>query len=200
MDSALVVPARVQSTTPLLKQAAVNEDVALDPDDSAFCALTDFRFDYPITDGPDSSLDDALADMDRFGVHALLVTLDDLDDLEHRVVGLLTQYDIERRNPHRYPGTEPRPHNGLRVADVMTPWNELSLVHYDSLADLTVADLFERFQGTGLTHLLVIEMRIDDSAVARGLISRGALANSLRRKRSADSEAPIAEKQVQPPC
>jgi hypothetical protein len=48
----------------------------------------------------------------------------------------------------------------------------------------TAADLFERFQGTGLTHLLVIEMRIDDSAVARGLISRRALAKRLIQYRS----------------
>ena len=186
MDSTLVVPARAQSAPPLLERIAVQEDVGLEPGDSAFCALTDFRFDYPITVGPDGSMGDALADMNRFGVRALLVTLDDVDDLEHQVIGLITEYDIERKNPHRYPGSAPRPHNGLRVSDVMTPWNELSLVHYDSLTDLSVADLFERFQGTGLTHLLVIEMRIDDSAVARGLISRGALAKSLRRQRRVD--------------
>jgi CBS domain-containing protein len=180
MDNALVVPARAQSTTSLLGRTAVNEDTGLEPNDSAFCALTDFHF----TVGPDSSMDDALADMNRFGVHALLVIQDDVDDLEHQVVGLITHYDIERRNPHRFPGSAKRPHNGLRVSNVMTPWNELSLVHYDSLTDLTAADLFERFQGTGLTHLLVIEMRIDDSAVARGLISRGALAKRLSRYRS----------------
>lgn len=187
MDTALVVPARAQSATSFLGRAAVNENVALEPDDSAFCALSDFRFDYPITVTPTSSMDDALAQMNRYGIHALLVIGDDVDELEHLVVGLITQYDIERRNPHRYPGSSTRTHNALRVSDVMTPWNELSLVHYDSLTDLTVADLFERFQGTGLTHLLVIEMRIDDSAVARGLISRGALAKWVRRQRRVDS-------------
>jgi CBS domain-containing protein len=184
MDNALVVPARAQSTTLLLGRTAVYEHAGLEPNDSAFCALTDFHFDYPITVGPDSSMDDALGDMDRYGVHALLVIRDDVDDLEHQVVGLITHYDIERRNPNRFPGSAKRPQHGLRVSDVMTPWNELSLVHYDSLTDLTAADLFERFQGTGLTHLLVIEMRIDDSAVARGLISRGALAKRLSRYRS----------------
>jgi CBS domain-containing protein len=184
MDNSLVVPARAQSATSLLGRTGLSEDTVLEPDDSAFCALTDFRFDYPITVGPDSSTDDALAEMNRFGVHALLVIRDDVDDMEHLVVGLITHYDIERSNPHRYPGSATRPHNGRRVSDVMTPWNELSLVHYDSLTDLTAADLFERFQGTGLTHLLVIEMRIDESALARGLISRGALAKRLSRYRS----------------
>jgi CBS domain-containing protein len=184
MDNALIVPARAQSATSLLGRTAVNENAVLEPNDSAFCALTDFRFDYPITVGPDRTVDDALDDMNRFGVHALLVTRDDVDDLEHQVAGLITHYEIERRSPHRYPGPAPRPRNSLRVSEVMTPWNELSLVHYDSLTDLTAADLFERFQGTGLTHLLVIEMRIDDSAVARGLISRRALAKRLIQYRS----------------
>ncbi len=65
----------------------------------------------------------------------------------------------------------------------MTPWDELSLVHYDSLAALTALELSEMFRGTGLTHLLVIEMQADDSALARGLISRGSLAKRLRRHR-----------------
>jgi CBS domain-containing protein len=184
MDNALVVPARARSATSLLGRTAVSEDAVLEPDDSAFCALTDFRFDYPITVGPDSAIDDALADMHQFGVHALLVIQDDVDDMEHQVVGLITHHDIECRNLHRHPGSATHPRSALQVSEVMTPWNELSLVHYDSLTDLTAADLFERFQGTGLTHLLVIEMRIDESALARGLISRGALAKRLSRYRS----------------
>jgi len=190
MDNALVVPASAQSVTSLLGRTAANEDAVLEPDDSAFCALTDFRFDHPFTVGPNSSMNAALDDMNRFGVHALLVTRNDIDELEHQVIGFITHHDIERRNSHRYPGSAKRPHNDLRVSDVMTPWSELSLVHYDSLTDLTAADLFERFQGTGLTHLLVIEMRIDDFVLARGLISRGALAKRLSRYRSTAGNRP----------
>jgi hypothetical protein len=63
----------------------------------------------------------------------------------------------------------------------MTPRNELSLVNYESLQTLTALDLYEMFQGTGLTHLLVVEMHGDDSAIARGLLSRAALTKRLRR-------------------
>jgi CBS domain containing-hemolysin-like protein len=73
----------------------------------------------------------------------------------------------------------------IRVADVMTPWNELSLVSYDSLQTFTAADVYQMFQGTGLTHLLVIENNGDDSVVARGLLSRVTLAKRLRRIRGA---------------
>ena len=61
----------------------------------------------------------------------------------------------------------------------MTPWNELSLVKYESLQALTAVDVYQMFQGTGLTHLLVVELHGDDSAVLRGLLSRAALAKRL---------------------
>lgn len=71
----------------------------------------------------------------------------------------------------------------LRVADVMTPWNELPVVNYESLQTLTASDVYEMFQGTGLTHLLVIENHGNESAVARGLLSRASLAKRLRHIR-----------------
>ena len=182
MNSALVVPAPAPFSIPRSAQLTPNVNSVFEQCDSALLALTDFRKEYPMTAPPDRMLDDALADMKRVGVQALLVTRDDLDEEDHRVLGLITQYDVERKNPHRFPGGPPRPMNCLKVLDVMTTWTELSLVRYDSLIDLTVGDLFERFQGSGLTHLLVIETRIDDSAVARGLISRTMLAKAWRRK------------------
>ena len=41
------------------------------------------------------------------------------------------------------------------------------------------------FQGTGLTHLLVVEIQGDDSTLARGLVSRANLAKRLRCSRTA---------------
>jgi CBS domain-containing protein len=187
MNTALVVPARIQTEIPAKDRAVPIHLSDWGPEDSALCALTDFRRDHPFTVEPQSTMDSALADMTHLGVHALLVTVDDVDELDHRVVGLITYYDIERRRPHRSPGGAAQLTDDFKVADVMTPWNELSLVHYDSLAELTVRELFQRFQGTGLTHLLVVEMRIDDSAVARGLISRRALAEAVNRRRTGNN-------------
>ena len=102
-----------------------------------------------ITVEADGSIDDALADMNRLGVHAL------------------------------YPQAS-SPNKGciIPVADVMTLWNELTVVNYESLQTLTALDVYEMFQGTGLTHLLVIENHGDESAVARGLLSRATLAEN----------------------
>jgi CBS domain-containing protein len=129
------------------------------------------------------SIDDAFSDMARFGVHALLVTKE-MRECDHlQVLGLITAYDIERERPHRSPGTfVARVPTKINVLDVMTPWDELPLVHYASLDTLTARDIYEMFKGTGLTHLLVIDINSDDSGVARGLLSRTTLSKRLRRQ------------------
>jgi CBS domain-containing protein len=188
MEHPLVVSSRVRSAATLIERIGAKDDGYLEHDDSAFCALTDFRREYLITVEADGSIDDALADMNRLGVHALLVTRQELGGIEQQVVGLITYYDIERIRPHRFPQPSiPSKGRISRVGDVMTPWNELSLVHYESLEALTASDVYEMFQGTGLTHLLVIDNHGDDSVVARGLLSRATLAKRLRRIRGTRS-------------
>lgn len=186
METALVVPSRVRSAASLTERTVANDDGYLEPDDSAFCALTDFRREYPITVEAESSIDDALNDMNRLSVHSLLVTRQELGGIEQPVVGLITCHDIERSRPHHGPQTvASRERSDIRVDDVMTPWNELPVVHYEALESLTAHDLYEMFQGTGLTHLLVVETHGDESALARGLISRATLAKRLRHARTA---------------
>jgi CBS domain-containing protein len=180
MDSSLLAPFPVGSAPSLLERIVANDDSCLQSDDSAFCALTDFRREYPITVQTSASIDDALSEMNRFGIHALLVTQDEAGVLDSQIVGLITAYDIERHRPHRSLNSrDPKPGKPARVCDVMTPWNELSLVKYESLQALTAVDVYKMFQGTGLTHLLVVELHGDDSAVLRGLLSRAALAKRL---------------------
>ena len=182
METALVVPSRVRWAASLVERSVANDDAYLEDNDSAFCALTDFRSEYPITVDTGTSIDDALADMNRLSVHALLATRDRTEEVDPQVVGLITAYDIERERPHSSSRkTSLKPRKRVTVGEVMTPRNELSLVNYESLQTLTALDLYEMFQGTGLTHLLVVEMHGDDSAIARGLLSRAALTKRLRR-------------------
>ena len=61
----------------------------------------------------------------------------------------------------------------------MTPSDLLPLVKYDSLKALSARDLNEMFQGSGLTHLLVVESHADEVWVARGLLSRMTIAKRL---------------------
>jgi len=186
MENALLVPSRVQSAESVFERSVAKDAAYLEVEDSAFCAMTDFRREHPITVEADSSIDDALGNMNRLGIHALLVTRQEVEGFELQVVGLITYHDIERRRPQQYPrGTISGGGSRIRVGDVMTPCNELPLVKYESLQSLTAYDLYEIFQGTGLTHLLVVETHGDESTLARGLVSRAALTIRLHRPHAA---------------
>lgn len=103
MDNALIAPPRVRTAASLIERTVANDDACLESTDSAFCALTDFRREYPITVEAECSIEEALRDMNRLSVHALLVTRQEDGSIEQQVVGLITYYDIERRCPHRFP-------------------------------------------------------------------------------------------------
>lgn len=180
LQNVLFAPAKVRPAASIRRPSS-NQRGDLHQDDSALCALTDFRREGPCTVEAECPMDLALADMVQIGVHALIVTQDDPDGRDHQVVGLITSYDIERVRKHRRKQAANPAGTDVRVGDVMTPWNELPLVRYESLQSLTASEMYERFQGTGLTHLLVVEMHDDECAFARGLLSRSALAKRWRR-------------------
>src|SRR5579872_3908469 len=151
METALVVPAQVRWSASLVAVSFEHDDSQLESDASAYHALTDFQRECPITIDTNNSIDDALADMNRLGVHALLVTKRSFGGAN--VAGLITAYDIARERPHNsWPTTGTRPQKHVTVGEIMTPRSELSLVNYESLATLTALDLYRMFQGTGLTH------------------------------------------------
>jgi len=180
LQNVLFAPAKARPAESV-RRPSPNQHVDLHRGDSALCALTDFRQETPYTVEAGSPMDLALADMVQIGVHALIVTQDDPGDRDYQVVGLITSYDIERARKYRRKHAASLADPDIRVGDVMTPWNELPLVQYESLQSLTASEMYERFQGTGLTHLLVVEMHDDECAFARGLLSRSALAQRLRR-------------------
>jgi len=154
----------------------------LEPDDSAVYAMTDFRRECPICVPPSRSIDEALEDMNRLGIHALLVT-EAQDTAGHdQMLGLITSYRIQQRRV--YERRLPKPLRGCRdtctVGETMTPWEDLALVNYRSLRYLDVSEVYQMFQGSGLTHVMIVETYDDDSVFARGLISRAALASRLQ--------------------
>ncbi len=183
MDNASLVSSRVRPASSLRERIVAAED-NWGPTDSAICALTDFQLDFPITVDAEASIATAFKDMTRLGIHALLVTRRGLRGVVPQVEGLITAHDIDRARPKRraYGGLAHLPTH-LRVVDVMSSWDELSCVKYESLNCLTALDLYLMFQGTGLTHLLVVEVHYEEITVARGVLSRAALAKRLGRFR-----------------
>lgn len=188
MENAYVAPSRVREAALLMCRTSHSNDALLWGDEPAVHALTDFQQEYPITVHAGRSVHEALEDMIRLGVHALLVTRPDDDGVEEQVLGLVTALDMTRSGAirRRMAGcSEAQPF--VSVETVMAAWDDLSLVNYESLLTLSALELYERFQGTGVTHLLVIEHAVDGSTLARGMISRAGIARRLRRLPAAGS-------------
>jgi len=143
--------------------------------DPAVHGMTDFMHKFPISVAPERPIDEALSDMMRFGVRALLVITGE------NVVGLVTSCDIEGVRPLTFSQrSNITRREYIRVGDIMTDWEDLPTVDWSTMQSARIADLLEIFQGVGLMHLLVVEGEHGGgSTIVRGLISRARIDRRL---------------------
>jgi CBS domain-containing protein len=165
----------------VLPRRSIADGQFLEASDPAIHAITDFTREHPATVDDERQIDDALNDMIRLGVRALLVVR------EHRVVGLITSYDIQGERPLQFLQTSNYSrHQDVRVGHIMTPWEKLLAVDWDSLQTARAGDLLHTLEETGMTHLLVIEAsKKGNSPIVRALVSRARLARQLSGLRRA---------------
>jgi CBS domain-containing protein len=159
----------------VLPRRSIADEQFLNSTDPAVHAITDFTREQAATVDDERQIDDALADMIRIGVRALLVVRD------QRVVGLITSYDIQGERPLQFlqNSTYTR-HQELRVAHIMTPWDKLLVVDWDGLQYLRVGELMQMFEEADLTHVLVIETDMKHGIpIVRALLSRARLTRQL---------------------
>lgn len=162
----LVVASVHTPMRPVLLRPAF-ERSTLASDDAAIEAMTDFMRERPITIEEHRSIDVALDDMIRFGVRALLVTRD------RGVVGLITSYDIQGERPMQLlQRSAYRTHEEILVRDIMTPWDQLSVLERQLVEYASVSDLLDVFRQTAMMHLLVVETSPSGAAYVCGLVSR----------------------------
>jgi CBS domain-containing protein len=142
--------------------------------DPAQRVMTDFAHAHPVTITEERRIDDALADMIRFGVRALLVVAGG------QVSGLITSYDIQGERPLQFlrSSTYTR-HDQILVGHIMTPWEKVPRIEWESVLEASVEDVLELFAATGATHLVVLETGAEGATVVRGLISRTRLERQL---------------------
>jgi hypothetical protein len=169
-------PVRADRSTPGPK---ATERAQLNADYLGLSALIDFRYECPVTVDADSSINDARAQMIRLGVDAMLVTENGLEKTSPRLVGLIAAADIEREHAHHV-GRGRDFSNAICAGEVVTPWDDLPVMNYESLHTLPMHDLCEMFRHAGLKHLLFLEI-YDDELLARGLLSRSTISKHLRR-------------------
>ena len=166
---------------PVLPRRSILDGRPLDLSDPAIYALTDFKRDYPMTVDAERQIDDALSDMIRLSVRALLVAK------EQRLVGLITSYDIQGERPMQFlQSSNYSRHEDIRVVHVMTPWDELLALDWDHVEAARAGELLMLFEQTNLTHLLVIEVdRKTSHSTVRALASRSRLLRQLGERASA---------------
>jgi len=165
----------------VLPRRSVSDGQFLDPSDPAIHAITDFTREHPVTVDEERQIDAALQDMIRLGVRALLVVR------EQRIVGLITSYDIQGERPLQFLQTSNYTrHQDIRVGHIMTPWDKLLAVDWDSIQAARAGDLLHVMEEAEMTHLLVIEGGKKNTVpIVRALVSRARLARQLRALRRA---------------
>ncbi len=180
MKSGSLVPA-ANFSEGVLPRRSISDGQFLDPGDPAIHAITDFTREHPATVDEERQIDGALEDMIRLGVRALLVVR------EQRIVGLITSYDIQGERPLQFlqSSTYTR-HQDIRVGHIMTPWDKLLAVDWESVQSVRAGDLLHVLEEAEMTHLLVIERsKRNASPIVRALVSRARLARQLRGLRRA---------------
>jgi len=180
MKSASLMPTTSFSEG-VLPRRSVSDGQYLDPSDPAIHAITDFTREHPVTVGEDRQIDDALEDMIHLGVRAMLVMR------EQRIIGLITSYDIQGERPLQFlQSSNYSRHQDIRVGHIMTPWEKLLALDWDSIQSARAGDLLHILEEAELTHLLVIERgKKNASPIVRALVSRARLARQLRWLRRA---------------
>jgi hypothetical protein len=166
---------------PALPRRSILDGQQLAPGDPAIYAITDFKRDYPMTVEAERQIDDALTDMIRLGVRALVVAK------EQRLVGLVTSYDIQGERPMQFlQSSNYSRHQDIRIMHIMTPWDELLALDWESVESARAGELWALFQRTNLTHMLIVEVdRKTSHSVVRALASRARLARQLAGSGSA---------------
>ena len=159
----------------VLPRRTIADGQGLRSSDPAILAVTDFTREHPVTIDPERQIDDALDDMIRMGVRALLVAKD------QRIVGLITSYDIQGERPLQFLQSSTYSHHrDIRVAHIMTPWHVLTALNWETLQTMRAGDLLQVLDHAGLTHIIVVEGdRIGSSCVVRALVSRARLVRQL---------------------
>jgi CBS domain-containing protein len=142
--------------------------------DPALHVVTDFVFQKPVTVPQELPIDDALRQMIRAGVRALLVVRDEL------VTGLITSYDIQGERPLQFLAESGfRRHDEIEVRHIMTPWERVVTLDWQALDRARVSDLTAFFRHTAATHVVIVEHTDHGSTTVRGLISRTQLERQL---------------------
>ncbi len=154
---------------------AASEHHLIRRSDSAVSAMTDFAANPAFSIGADCAIDDALDEMFRRGVRALIVLGQD-----EAVVGLVTSYDIQGGRTQRYLEGHPAClREEVRVGEVMTPCGQLTTIDLHQVQSARIGDVLDILRGADAPYLIVLETPNEAARLLRGIFSRTRLERQL---------------------
>jgi CBS domain-containing protein len=150
------------------------------PEDPAITVMTDFRERHSVVVGEDQPIDEALEHMKHAGVRCAFVTSE-----AHRVVGLITAYDIMSEKPARFIQSIDGKRKDVEVHDIMAKLADWRTLDVKELERTSVAAIHHLFEQSRLTHIPVMESGPGESRRLRGLLSAANVRRLLSRAAAA---------------
>ncbi len=156
---------RLSADTPILRYQEVRPDrVAMHAPASA--VMTDLAQTPVVSVAADARIDDALQRMIHAQVRMLVVFNGEGD-----LVGLITSRDITGEKPVDFVSRQRVARDEVRVADIMTPREQVDVLHLADVARASVGDIVETLREQGRQHAIVIEQSTTGEWVLRGIFS-----------------------------
>jgi len=137
--------------------------------------MTDLRLTAAVTVSPAKTVDDALQVMVHKGVRMLLV-----EDLQCRVMGLITATDIQGEKPMLFSRDTGITHAEVLVRDIMVPIGDIEVMNFGDVNHSQVGDIVKTMTQAGRQHALVTEQREGDQGVLiRGIFSTSQISRQM---------------------
>jgi len=144
-------------------------------DSPAVDVMTDLKLTTTVTVSPAKTVDDALQIMVHKGVRMLLV-----EDLQCRVMGLLTATDIQGEKPMLFSQNSGVKHAEVLVRDIMVSIGDIEVMDFSDVSHSQVGDIVKTLTQAGRQHALVTELRGGDQGVLiRGIFSTSQISQQM---------------------
>lgn len=144
-------------------------------DSPALDVMTDLRLVPAATIDPETHIDVAQQAMVARGVRSLLVV-----DRSGNVAGVVTARDILGERPMQVVGKRGIKHDEIRVADVMTPREDIEALEMGDVLRARVGTIVATLKRSGRQHALVVDRdAVAGRQMVRGIFSASQIARQL---------------------
>jgi CBS domain containing-hemolysin-like protein len=141
----------------------------------AILVMTDLRQQSAVTVEANASIDWALQRMKTARVRLLFVVNSD-----RQVLGLITSTDIQGEKPLQFHQALHLRFEEIMVRDIMTPQNQLEVLHMEDVMRASVGDIVKTLKAIGRHHALVLDEDCRRGRAAiRGIFSVSQISKQL---------------------